>query len=648
MENFIDKLNKALNYHKSNQLSKALEIYLELFKTEKNNLNLLYLIGTNYIQAKKPELSINYFELALKIDQNHLQSLNNLGGAYYELDKFKEAVRIFEKLLRLDSKNKSARNNLANCYAGLKKYQDALKLYQDIVKENQNDFIAFNNIGNIFKKLNNPQDAIKNYKNCLKINNKYTLAYNNLGELLCTLGLYKDGLKMYQQVSLLNPDYEKITSKIIHTKQKICNWDNYENLKFKIINDVKNLKSINPFILLSLIDDPKIQKLCSETFINKKFNSSKIKEKKLIVHNKKPKIAYFSSDFKNHPILQLSLEIFKNHDRSKFEIIGFSLAKNKKDEWNKNIEDYFSEFIYVHNKSDEEIADLSRKKGINIAIDLNGFTNEGRQGIFFNRAAPIQINFLGYPGTMGAKFYDYIIADKILIPETKKENFTEKVIYQNDCYQPNIRTREISTKTFKRTDFNLPENQLIYCNFNSNYKITPQIFNVWMEILKDVPNSVFWIYADSEVTEENLKKEARLKGIDLKRIIFAKKLENKEHLKRIKLADIFLDTFPYGAHTTASDAIRMGLPIITIKGESFASRVSSSILKQVNLDELSVSNIEAYKELAVKVANNKDYLDNLNKKLLVSLKKTSLFDSQKFTKNLESTYTQILKKYEKN
>ena len=648
MKSFNDKLNIAINFHKKNNIQEALKIYLELLKTEKENLNLLYLIGTSYIQTKKIELSINYFEKALKINKNHLQSLNNLGGAYYELNRFEEAVKIFEKLLELNPANKTTKNNLANCYTALRHYKKAFKFYEEILEENPKDYIALNNIGNVYKNLKNYQLAIKSYKNSLAINPKFSLAYNNLGELFSNLGLYKNSLKMYNQVSIIDPEYKNITSKIIHTKQKICDWEDYENLKLQIKNDIENLKQVNPFTILSLIDDPKIQKICSENFINKKFEYTEIEKDKSIIFNKKPKIAYFSSDFKNHPVLHLSLDIFKNHDKSKFEIFAFSLSKNKKDEWNQNIESYFSEFIYVHDKSDAEIAALSKKIGIDISIDLNGFTNEGRQGIFFKRSAPIQINFLGYPGTMGAKFYDYIIADKTIIPESKKKNYIEEIVYQENCYQPNISEREISNKILKRSDFNLPEDKLVYCNFNSNYKITPEIFKAWMEILKEVPDSVFWIYSNNEIAEENLKNEAKLNAINEKRIIFAKRIDIKEHLKRIKLADIFLDTFPYGAHTTASDTVRMGLPLITIKGESFASRVSSSVLYQVNLNELIVSNIENYKKLAIKIGKNKDYLNKLKQKLSVSLKKTSLFDSKRFTKNLENIYIKLLKTHEKN
>ena len=384
MDNFVDKFNKALNFHKNNQFNLALEIYLKLFEKEKKNLNLLYLIGTCYLQIKEPSSSINYFEQAIKIEKNHLPSLNNLASAYYELNNFQKAIIIFEKLNKKNQSNKNIKNNLANCYSQLRYYEEAIKLYKEIIEEDSNDFMAYNNIGNVYKNLNNYEEALNNYKISLKINNKFTLAYNNLGELLCDLGKYNDGLKMYEQVLHIDPEYKNIIGKILHTKQKICNWKNYEKLKSKILSDIKNSKLVNPFITLSLIDDPKLQKLCSENFINEKFSSTELVKDTKISINKRPKIAYFSSDFKNHPVLHLSLDIFKNHNTSNFEIFGFSLSKNKKDDWNHNIEKYFSEFIYVHDKSEKEIAELAKKIGIDIAIDLNGFTKEGRQGIFFN------------------------------------------------------------------------------------------------------------------------------------------------------------------------------------------------------------------------------------------------------------------------
>ena len=647
MKNFNEQLKLAFSFHKNNKIDKALKIFLKLYEYEKNNLDLLYLIGTSYIQIKKPGISKFFLESALKINNNHLQTLNNLGGVYFELNRIEKAITIFERLLRIDS-NENIKNNLANCYASINRNEEALNLYNEITKNNSKDYVAFNNIGNVYKSLGNYDKAIINYKFSIKLNNNYVLAYNNLGELFSKMGLYENALKMYQNVINIEPEYKNINGKILNVTKNVCDWENYHNLKLKVLNDIKNLREINPFTVLSIVDDPKVQKTCAATFINKKFPNQEIKEIKKLKLNKRPKIAYFSSDFKNHAILHLCLDMFKNHNRYKFEIFGFSLLKHKKDEWNKDIKNYFDKFYYVHNKSDYEIGKFCKKIGIDIAIDLNGFTNGGRQGIFIQRCAPIQVNFLGYPGTMGSKVYDYIIADKIIIPETKKNNYSEKVIYLNNCYQPNIDERDISKKILKKSDFNLPENKLIYCNFNTSYKITPEMFKTWMEILNKVPNSIFWIYSNNKSTEKNLIKEAISNNINEKRIIFARRTNIQDHLNRIKLADVFLDTYPYGAHTSCSDALRMGLPLITIKGESFASRVSASLLNRVNLDELVVSDYESYKNLAIKIGENREYLIKLKKKLFETLEKSSLFDNKEFTKNLENTYANLLKKYEEN
>ena len=274
---------------------------------------------------------------------------------------------------------------------------------------------------------------------------------------------------------------------------------------------------------------------------------------------------------------------------------------------------------------------------------MSGLTGNSRSGIFSYRAAPIQINYLGYPGTTGATYMDFIIADEIVIPKENFKHYTEKVLYLPHCYQANMSQREISKKQFKRIDFGLPEDSFIYCSFNNNYKITPDIFDTWMNILKKVDNSVLWILKSNEIASKNLKKEAEKKGIDEGRIIFADFLPNDEHLKRISLADVFLDTYPYNAHTTASDAIRMGIPIITLTGNSFASRVGASILSSVNIKELITYNQKDYEEVSISLGMKPEKLLAIKSKLKENLVKAPLFNSIKFTKNLEELYLKISK-----
>ena len=648
MDNFLNNFNKALEYHKSNKITQALNIYLKLYKKKNNDFNLLYLIGTSYTQIKKPKNAILYFEKALKINDNHVATCNNLGGVYFELNRFEDAIKIYQKLLKIDPNYSAAQNNLAACFSKIKNYDNSINILQKLLKKEPNNFQAYNNLGNIYTDVKKNDLALINYKKALEINPNFLNAYENLGYLYSENKEYENGLKMYQKIFDIDPKYyeanePRIINNIFFSKIRMCDWSNYYELKSKIIEFINvEKRKTNPFDLNCLIDDPKLLKKASEQYIS--FISDDLKQKIYFTgkSKKKPKIAYFSGDFKEHAVMHLILDVFKNHNQLNFDFYAFSLVEHKKDDWNKDLNKYFKEIINIQNLSDQEITNLVREMNVDIAIDLSGFTQDCRPKIFLNRCAPIQINFLGYPGTMGSKHFDYIIADRIVIPENQKKNYTEDIIYVENCYQPNLNHKKISEKKFKRKDFGLPENKFIFCSFNSNYKITPDIFNCWLKILKNTKNTVLWLLIDNQKVEENLSKFIKNANIEKERIIFTKQMSTDEHLKRISLADLFLDTYPYGAHTTASDAIRMGLPVITIEGESFSSRVASSILHQVNLDDLVTKNINQYKDLAINIANSNNNYKSIKKKLMNSIKITPLFDSYKFTKNLESIYNKLI------
>ena len=647
MDNFSKNFNKALKYHKNNHVAEALSIYLKLYKRKGDDFNLLYLIGTSYIQIKEPKNAMLYLEKALKINENHLATYNNLGGVYFEINRYEDAIKIYQKLLKIDPNYSSAENNLAACFAKIKNHDKAINILQKLLKKEPNNFQAYNNLGNIYVDIKNFRLALINYNKALEINSNFIIAYENLADLYCANKEYESGLKMYQKILDMDPKYSKINApriidNIFFTKIRMCDWSNYFELKSKIIKFINEEKRItDPFILNSLIDDPKLNKKASEQYIssindNLNENISFIKKPK-----KKLKIAYFSGDFRDHAVMHLILDVFKNQNQLKFDYYAFSLLEHEKDSWNKDLNQCFKDIINIQNLSDKEVTNLAREMDIDIAIDLSGFTQISRPKIFLNRCAPIQINFLGYPGTMGSKHFDYIVADEVVIPKNQKKNYTESVIYMDNCYQPNVNQKNKSKKEFKRKDFGLSEDTFVFCSFNSNYKITPDIFNCWLEIIKKTKNTVLWILSDNQKVEENLSKYINKNGVEKERFFFTKTMPVEEHLNRISLADLFLDTYPYGAHTTASDAVRMGVPVITLEGESFSSRVASSILKQVNLNSLVTKNFNQYKDLAINIANSPSDYDIIKKNLINSIKTTPLFDSYKFTKNLESIYNKL-------
>ena len=339
--------------------------------------------------------------------------------------------------------------------------------------------------------------------------------------------------------------------------------------------------------------------------------------------------------------MHLILDVFKNHNKSEFKIYGFSIGP-KKDEWTEKVKNYFDKFIDISDMSDSKIYSLCNELQLDIAVNLTGHTLNARNNIFFNKLATKQINYLGYPGTMGSECYDYIIADKIVIPEENKKYFSEEVIYLPNCYQANQKKIEVSDKNLNKKDLGLPEDKFIFGCFNNSYKITPSIFKRWMNILKKCDSSVLWLLEDKELGRQNLWKEAETQGVNKKRIIFAGRIPLKDHLKRLEFIDLFLDTFPYNAHTTASEAIRAGVPILTLKGKSFPSRVASSILTNIGLEKLITYNLNEYENSALSLAKNFKEIKHIKKHLMKSKNLKKLFDSNVFTRDLEKIYKKIL------
>jgi predicted O-linked N-acetylglucosamine transferase (SPINDLY family) len=430
-------------------------------------------------------------------------------------------------------------------------------------------------------------------------------------------------------------------------KLYLCQWNDFDRELLELCDGIISGEIIAPpFLALTSIDSLGLQKRSAELWINSRHPLSSMKTHFPSVEKEKICIGYFSSDFYNHATAFLISELLETHDRTKFELIAFSFGPDIQDEMKARLITVFDQFLHVDLKSDKEIAEISRSLGVDIAVDLKGFTKHSRTGIFANRAAPIQVNYLGYPGTMGATYIDYLIADPVLVPENSRVWYSEKIAYLPDTYQPNDTKRPISILEFTRGQFGLPEDSFVFCCFNSVYKITPDMFDSWMRILNQVPQSVLWILSSDEVAISNLKKEAQIRGIDENRIIFSGNLEHSEHLARHRLADLFLDTFPCNAHTTASDSLWAGLPLLTRMGDSFVSRVAASLLCAVDLPELIASSQEEYENKAIYFGNSLEKLQIIREKLNEYRQKSPLFNTPLMTKNIENLFTQMYERYQ--
>jgi predicted O-linked N-acetylglucosamine transferase (SPINDLY family) len=604
---------QAVTLHQTGNFAKAIEMYRLLDKQYPNNPHVLNMLGTAEAQRGNFLESIELLGEFLKINPNNPEVHNNRGIALHELKRFEEALQSFDRALQLKPDLPEVHYNRGKALLEIKRFDEALQSY-DLA---------------------------------LKLNPDYLEALINRGAALIELIRFDEALQSYDRAFQLKPDHEFLFGNWFYVKLICCDWKNIDKYKYEILNGItQNNKLIEPFRTLLLTDSLDIQKLSAKNWVKDKYfpiNSTKRLTKYSLHH--KIRIGYFSADFLIHATLHLMAEMFEKHDRSRYELYGFSFGPESNDPWRQRAQKCFDRFLDVRLKSDQDVAKSARELEIDIAVDLKGFTTNSRPNIFALRAAPIQANYLGYPGTMGAEFMDYIIADSTIIPESDRRHYTEKVVYLPGCYQVNCRNLDVSKKILTRAELNLPQDGFIFCCFNYNQKISPEMFDSWMRILRQVDESVLWLFKSNRWAVDNLRMEAEKRGVNAQRLVFAESLPVGEHLNRIRHADLFLDTLPCNAHTTASDALRMGVPLVTLAGNAFAGRVAASLLKTLDLGELIAHSAEEYEKIAVDLAINRDRLRRIKEKLDVNIQTSSLFDSERFTRHIEKAYELMYERY---
>jgi len=594
----------------------------------------------DYIAAEKSFID------SLKLAPNRLSTLTNLIATLLKLNKFTEANYYLEHSLNLYPNDEVLHLNQGLFNLKQRKLNYAITSFDTAIRINPRYAEAFNNKGFICDRLNELSQALQCFTSAIEIDENYIEAYYNRGNLYLKIRKYELAMHDFEKCIVINPNYEDLIASYLATKMQICDWDGVDKFLEIIKNNIIKYKAItSPFRILSIVDSPELHKEAAIIYAESEIpEDNSLGNFILPARNKKIKVGYYSADFHNHATSYLMVEIFELHDKNNFEIVAFSFGPNTNDTMRIRVSNSFDHFYDVSNMSDYEIAKFSRNIGIDIAVDLKGYTEGQRAGIFAKKCAPIQINYLGYPGTMGSDLYDYIIADKKIIPENQIKNYIEKIVFLPDSYQPNDSKKVISARKFSKKELGLPENSFVYCCFNNTYKILPEIFNIWMKILLDVPNSVLWLINDNHISVDNLRKNAIKKNINPERLIFADRIPLDEHLARHKFADLFLDTFPYNAHTTTSDALWACLPVLTISGKSFASRVSASLLTTSGLNNFVTTSYVEYEEKAINLASNQRTLSEARKTLSNQLD-NPLFDSKLYTINLEKGYYEIYNNY---
>tara|TARA_B110000008_G_scaffold201692_1_gene200357 strand:+ start:1 stop:1740 length:1740 start_codon:yes stop_codon:yes gene_type:complete len=559
-----------------------------------------------------------------------------------ELNNFDLSLENFQKALLINPDYVEAHNNLGSLYMNLGQLDEAVECFKKSINIDPNFEYAHNNLGLAYHDLHNLDEAAKSYKKAMTIKPSYFDACANYANLLTDLKKLDESLEYYELAYELNPKAYFMLGNILHTKMHLCIWDNLSNELVQLKNKINDgRKEIGPFALMALIDDPQIQKKTSVIYAQDKFPKSNLLPKlENYPKHKKIRIGYFSFDFREHPVTTLTAELYEVHDRSQFEVYAFSYGPDTQDEMNLRIKSGVDHFYDVQKMPHKDLVLLVRSLQIDIAVDLGGFTASAITSIFAMSVAPIQLSYIGFLGTMGANYYDYLVSDLTIIPVSSQKHYSEKIIYLPH-FQANDSKQSFSVTNFSRKDLGLPENGFVFSCFNNTYKITPSTFDSWGRILKRVEGSVLLVFASNKLAEKNLTKEITRRGIDSERLIFGKRLPRAEYLGRYKVVDLFLDTNPYNAGTTSSDALRMGLPVITYLGRSFPSRMGASILKSINMPELIANSQNEYESMAVEFAKNPEKLRDIKEKLAKNIKNAPLFNAQLFTKHLESAYSII-------
>lgn len=623
-------------------------ILKKLDKAIPSNVGIIYYLGVAASLLGRKEQAIGIYDRVIRLNPKFIEAYNNKGLDLTYLGNYIEATASFESAIQLRPDFIEAYQNLGVAFNELKLYEKALHTFLNALHLSPNNADVLTGMGSSLIGLKRYTDAEDVLRKAIEIDNNNSQAHYNLGVLYSDTQKYVDCISAYSKSLKLDNHIKWLQGLLLFAKMQICDWNDYSTATNELLCSVNNkTKCATPFTLLGLPSSLAEQKLCAEIYTNSKYSPPTQRAKARPKPNQdRIKIAYCSADFFNHATAYLMAELLELHDRSRFEIIGVCYGRSPSDKMRNRLAKSFDKFFEVANQSDQEIAKLIQDMEVDIAVDLKGHTQDSRLGIFASRPAPIQIHYLGYPGTIGASFIDYLIADPVLVPEQHRQFYKEKIVYLPDSYQVNDRLRSIGPSNCSRHILGLPEQGFVFCCFNNNWKITPDIFDLWMSILKQVDGSVLWLFKDNDAAANNLMQEAKIRGIEPDRLVFAEKLPLEQHLARLKHADLFLDTIHCNAHTTASDALWAGLPVLTKIGDTYASRVASSLLKAIGLPELISHSLKEYETMAIGLATNVRKINAIKQKLSDNRLSTPLFDTPRFTKNLESAYQQMMQRHQ--
>lgn len=599
--------------HRQGNLDAAERVYREILGRQPRHFDAMHMLGVVRLQQRRTADGIALIRQAIAVNGEVASAHVNLGKAMIAERRPDEALACFDRAIALDDTSVEAHAHRADIMLAVRR----------------------------------PEEALNSYRAAADLRPHEAALQRNCGHLLAMLRRHDEAFAAYDRAFRLAPDLPGVEGHRLYAKMHLCDWrDRDADCAHLIASVVAGKSATQPFIFLAASSSAAVQLRCAQTWTATHFDATPPRWRGEQYRHERIRIAYLSADFRQHAASVLMAGMFESHDRSRFEVSAVSLGADDGSPMRKRMMGAFEHFIDAYALGDDAVADLIRSREIDIAVDLMGYTTTSRTGIFARRPAPVQAHYMGFAGTMGAPFLDYVIADRTVIPDTARAAYSEKVVTLPNSYFVNDSGRPIAERAFTRAELGLPERGFVFCCFNGTHKIAPDIFDGWMRILKQVNGSVLWLLADHPATIGNLTREAAARGVDPKRLVFARRIPPAEHLARHRAADLFLDTLPYNAHTTACDALWAGLPVLTRIGETFAGRVAASLLGAIGLRELITETSADYERRAIALAADPVRLAAIRGRLAQNRLTAPLFDTRLFTRHMEAAFAAMHRRHQ--
>ncbi len=605
-----DRFKQAFELHKHGQIPQAEALYHQVLRLWPGHPEALHLLGMIALQKGQTEQALEWVNKSLLARPDDAPTLNTQAVALNDLNRHAQALGACDHALRLRPEMADVHYNRGNALMGLERMQE----------------------------------AVQGYAQAIRLEPDYAKAYANAGLAFAALRRFAQAIAAYDKAIALGANIDFLLGNRLQARMPVCDWTGIEPEIAAMLQAVdQGQAAATPMTVLALTDRADLHLKAAQTWVARKHPpatpSKAIAPKRKVADqgNGRIRVGYFSMDFRNHPVSWLTAGVFEHHDRERFEIFAFSYGPATGDEMHTRLQSAFDRFIDIRHLGDDAVVQLVQSLGLDIAVDLAGLTGDARTSLFARRLAPVQVNYIGFPGTMGAPYMDYIIADETLVPASSRGLYSEKIA-SLPCFQANDRIRRISDRVFSRAELGLAHAKFVFCNFNRSYKLVPAVFHSWMRILASVPGSMLLLHSDSDTAQNNLREHAAGQGIDPARLVFCAHLPVADYLARFRAADLFLDSFPFNGGTTVSDALWAGLPLLTYPGQAFASRMAASLLTAIELPELIAADAAHYEARAIELALDPMQLAALRAKLARNRLTTSLFDTAGFTRHLEKAY----------